>query len=294
MLFLAVPASAAEVNTIEVLEGVIGNGLNIWTGERAKELTDNKTDGGVFAAVTAPIPYATEENIKRESENTLPIFIILSKTVIIVITLFCLIQIVSPETAAEMASFFHGRATYYEPKEVLITGRNLALWFACGPGLLVLMFVICNNFLNMIDTSPLDAVTLDSDNIINFSIFGIAAKGVNVYMSIRGAMLFTVVRFWWLLGLVIAVKKTRWLGALLLWYVGVQVFAQPVVLAILVDTVGGMQAGYYGAALPDILIYAGLTIFIMLICFFSLTAPVWVRIFSPSTIRTVIAYAKYI
>lgn len=299
---LAVPAMAAEDGNTKMLQGVITGAFDQWAEKQAdglimdSKIVANNSSGearvGVFDSVTEPITIVEDGRFEKMSSETLPLFIVLAKILVVVVALLCLVQIMAPGWAAGFTEFINGRATYYEPKEILKTGRDLCLWFLCGPGLLMGMFWACNVWVSRMDTSVLDQVVISSDNLSSYLTLGAAAKGLKYYMSIRGSILLISSKYWWFLGLILAWKKTRWAGVLFLEYVAVQVFVQPFLVSTLTDTVGYTLEGGFGSFLADIIVYGGLTILMLLICFIAFTSPIWIKIFSPNTWRTLIQTAR--
>jgi hypothetical protein len=303
--FSVVPVMAADDDNIAALKGVVTGAFDDWFMKQADGLvkdsklvsannTSDEARVGVFDFITAPITILENENFKKAQEDSLPIFIILAKDLVIIVALLALIQLFDPEAAGGITEFFHGRATYYEPKDVLRTGRNLALWFLCGPGLLVAMIWLCNNWVGRMDTSVLDQVVISSDNFSNYVVFGAASKGLKFYMSIRTTVLLYIAKHWYYLGIMLAWKKTRWVGVLLLEYMAVQIFTQPVLVSMLTETVGFTLEGGFGLFLVDMVAYGGLVILMFCICFVAFTSPIWIKLFSPNTLRFIIQSAKHL
>jgi hypothetical protein len=298
--FSVVPVMAADDDNTAALKGIITGAFDDWVTKQAdglvkdsKLVSSNNTGDearvGVFDFITSPI--TIDKNFQKTKEETIPFFIILAKILVIIVALLALVQILDPDAAGGITEFFHGRATYYEPKDVFKTGINLALWFLCGPGILIAMFWLCNNWVGRMDTSVLDQVVVSSDNLPNYVIFGLSAKGLKFYMSIRTTILLFASRYWYYLGIMLAWKKTRWVGILILEYVAVQVFVQPVLVSLLTETVGYTLDGGFGF-LVDMVVYGGLAILMSLICFIALTCPIWIKLFSPNTLRSVVRIAK--
>jgi len=301
--FPVIPVMAADDDNTAALKGIITGAFDDWVTKQAdglvkdsKLVSSNNTGDearvGVFGFITSPITILEDKNFQKTQKETIQIFIILAKTLVIIVALLALVQILDPDVAVGITEFFHGRATYYEPKDVFKTGMNLALWFLCCPGLLIGMFWLCNNWVGRMDTSVLDQVVVSSDNLPNYVIFGLSAKGLKIYMSIRTAILLFASRFWYYLGIMLAWKKTRWVGILILEYVAVQVFVQPVLVSMLTETVGYTLDGGFGFFLVDMVVYGGLALLMSGICFIALTCPIWIKLFSPNTLRSVIGIAK--
>jgi hypothetical protein len=296
------PARAAEEDNTKVLQGVISGAFNSWLQgigdglikENPVQPGENETEEniGVFDSVKEPIPYASEEYLRGKSSDSIPLFVALSKIIILITALLCIGQVLCPEEAAGITAFFHGRATYYEPKEVIITGRNLALWFAVGPGLLLTMYFICNKVTGNIDTSALDQVVVSSENLLNYLFFGVTAKGVKIYMAIRSIIFLEVSEYWWVFGLLFAVRRTRWVAILGLEYLAIQVFTQPVIVTILTNVVAFTVTDGLIKFGPDMLIYGCCTFIIFCICAVAATAPIWIKLLSPSTLKTIVSFAR--
>lgn len=301
LIFFSAPTKA-ETDS-EILKGIISGGLNqflegIGNGlinDNTVSKIDNSSAGnnGFFDFMTEPIPYASENFLRDRSSNSMPLIVAVAKLLILITALACIGQLLFPDLSADITAFFNGgRATYYEPKEVLLTGRNLALWFLCGPGLLLGLYFVCNRLMEGIDTSVLSQVVVSSENLTNYLFFGVLARGVKVYMAIRSMIFLEVSNYWYIFGFLFAIKKTRWLAILSLEYLAIQVFIQPVIVVILTNVVAFTLSGSFSNFGPDVLIYGCLNLLLFSLCFLAATAPIWIKIFSPSTIRTIIGYAK--
>jgi hypothetical protein len=142
------------------------------------------------------------------------------------------------------------------------------------------------------DISILDQVVISSNNLSSYFTLGAAAKGLKYYMSIRTILMLYSSKAWLYLGLIIAFKKSRWAGIIFLEYIAAQVFVQPILVSILLETVGYVMDGGFGSFLADMVVYGGLTILMFLICFIAFTIPIWIKIFSPSTYKFLLQTAK--
>ena len=146
-IFLSVvPVMAADDDNTAALKGIITGAFDDWVTKQAdglvkdsKLVSSNNTGDearvGVFDFITSPITILEDKNFQKTQKETIQIFVILAKILVIIVALLALVQILDPDAAGGITEFFHGRATYYEPKDVFKTGINLALWFLCGPGL---------------------------------------------------------------------------------------------------------------------------------------------------------------
>lgn len=302
--FTVIPVMAAEDDDdSSYLKGIITGAFDDWIMKHADGLIkdsklvksgDEEARVGVFDFVTEPITILDDEKFKEMQEEMIPLFIIMAKDLVLVVTLLVILQILEPDLAGGVTEFFHGRATYYEPKDILKTGKNLALWFLCGPGLLICMFWLCNNWVGRMDTSALDQVVVSSDNLANYLFLGITSKGIKLYMVIRTTILMYASRYWYFLGIILAWKKTRWAGILFLEYVAVQVFVQPFLVSLTTETVGYTLDGGFGNFLVDMVVYGGLSSLMYCICFIAFTCPIWIKIFSPNTLRFIVQTARVV
>lgn len=302
--FTVIPVMAAEdEDDSSYLKGIITGAFDEWIMKHADGLIkdsklvksgDEEARVGVFDFIKEPITILEDEKFKETQEESIPLFIVMAKDLVLIVTLLVLLQVLEPGMAGEVTAFFHGRATYYEPKDILKTGKNLALWFLCGPGILVLMFLLCNNWVGRMDTSALDQVVVSSDNLANYLVLGITSKCLKFYMAIRTTILMYASRYWYFIGLILAWKKTRWVGILFLEYVAVQVFVQPVLVSLTSETVGYTLDGGFGVFLIDMIVYGGLSSLMYMICFIAFTCPIWIKIFSPNTLRFIVQTARVI
>jgi hypothetical protein len=97
---------------------------------------------------------------------------------------------------------------------------------------------------------------------------------------------------WYLLGLVLAVKRTRWLGVLIFLYVSVQIFMQAIIVSVTTFIVKLVISGSLGW-ITATLIYGGLTLFLLGICIIIEFWPILLQILKPATMKSIVYFARF-
>ncbi len=296
-------SSGYNENNSVILQGVISGALTKWVQGVGDDLVsssqvvgNNTTDdtAGIFDSVLSPINYSSGDLSNSKDSTNFEIIIKIAKIIVSFSALWCLINIKSPSTAAGITQFLYGRATYYTPSEILKTVKNMGLWFLFGPGLIIFMFITCNKCIESMDSTSLDQAVISSANMFNYLMFGITSKFVNVFMAIRAIIFLQIVRYWWIFGVMFAIRSIRWAGVLIIEYLAILVYVQPVIVAVLNNSVAFMLSGGFGSYWLDMSIYSALSSFIFCICLFAFTSPLWLALLRPSTLKFIISTAKLI
>lgn len=293
----SVPVTADDGNDTQILESVVAGGISKWVETTGSELYEdnpvygNVTETNVFSPIVNPVKLdqQTFADMDAEKETCYKI----GKVIIALITLFVLLQELKPGTAAEMVKFINGKATYYYPSDIFTYALKLGMWFACGFFVIILMILWNNDIVKGMDISVLNQVVVSSENMPNFITLGVGTKLLKYYFSVREIIIICAIKKWYFLGLILFWKRVRWVGILLLEYIAVQIFSQVILVFILTTAVayviGGGMEWYY-----DMTVYGGTSIFMLVIAFVAFTIPIWIKLFSPSTLRSIVGYARLI
>lgn len=296
-------SSGYNENNSVILQGVISGALTKWVQGVGDDLVsssqmvgNNTTDdtAGIFDSVLSPINYSSGDFSNSKDSTNFEIIIKIAKIIVSFSALWCLINVNSPSTAAGITQFLYGRATYYTPSEILKTVKYMGLWFLFGPGLIIFMFITCNKCIESMDSTSLDQAVISSANMSDYLMFGITSKFVNVFMAIRAIIFLQIVRYWWIFGVMFAIRSIRWAGVLIIEYLAILVYVQPVIVAVLNNSVAFMLSGGFGSYWLDMSIYSALSSFIFCICLFAFTSPLWLALLRPSTLKFIISTAKLI
>jgi hypothetical protein len=203
-----------------------------------------------------------------------------------------LLQVIKPDLAASITRITNGHATYYTPKDIFFFFVYNALWFLAAPSILLAELTLCNIILGNMDTSVLNQVVVSSDNLVQYFTLAVCAQGMRYYATIRLILIFYSVIIWYLIGVFFAFKRTRWLAAMYILYISVQIFSQVLIVSILTNTTQFVINGSMDWFV-NMLVYGGMTIIILGVCIISLTLPIWLELFKPGTMKTIVHYARY-
>lgn len=291
-----IPSQALALDPLDAVKQSVSGGLDDWVTHQADNMiSDNstdKSDANIFSSSIHPVDVYNTTTIKKAADNSLFIFQFLVYFFLFVTTLFVLLQVVNPDVAASITTVTNGHATYYTPKDIFLFFIYNAVWFMVAPSILLAKIVLCNIILGNMDTSVLNQVIVSSDNLVQYYILAVCAQGMRYYASIRLILIFYSVVIWYLIGVIFAVKKTRWFAAMYILYISVQIFAQVLIVSILTNVIQIVLAGDMGF-LVNTLVYGGMAILILGICIIALTLPIWLTLFRPNTMKMIIHYARY-
>lgn len=256
------------------------------------QLSENGSEN-VFAATIQTPDYYNDPNIKASTDNSKKIFKFSALVLLFILGIFCVYQEVFPTSAAEMSTHFNnGKQTYYQPKDIFSYGAKVGGWFVFGPAILICMLWSCAGILNKMDTSVLSQLVISSENVSSYLVFGVCAKGIKYYMALRELIITYAIIAWYLIGLVFAWKKTRWVGVLCMGYTAVQIYVQILIVAVLVVTVNRVYDGGISWA-SDMLALGAMVIGILWLCFTALFFPVVIKFLKPSAITKMVSYVRY-
>jgi hypothetical protein len=216
----------------------------------------------------------------------------MAELLLIVITLFILLQIYAPEVAGKIAGTINGKETYYTPRDILEYVAYIGFWFLCGPFLLWAELEINNYIVSSMMLDVLDQISLSSANVPLYLVMCFCYLCLLYFVAIRVIIIYYGASVWYLLGLVLAVKRIRWIGVLVFLYVSVQIFMQAIIVSVTTFIVKLVISGSLGW-ISSLLVYGGLTLFLLGLCIIIEIWPILLQILKPGTMKAIIYFARY-
>ena len=305
ILVFSVPAAA---DSLDVGQKMISGGLSQWaldiannmlfagSGIHTGQLNNSENYSGdkalVFGIAAYQIDVFNNPVVQKAIGATIPIFKYLAVLLLILSTLFILLQIYAPETAGKITGTINGRETYYEPRDIIEYIAYISFWFLGGPFLLWAELEINNYIVNSMMLDVLNQVGLSSDNLPLYFVMCFCYMILLYFVAVRIIIIFYGASVWYLLGLVLAVKRTRWLGILVFLYISVQIFMQAIIVSITTFVVKLVISGSLGW-ITATLIYGGLTLFLLGLCLIIEFWPILLQILKPATMKTILYFSRY-
>jgi hypothetical protein len=149
----------------------------------------------------------------------------------------------------------------------------------------------CTNQIQGTDLSILSQFVVSSENLSSYAMVAFCCKMIKYYFGIREIIISYLDMAWYFIGLIFSFPPTRWVGLLILGYVGVQIYVQLLIISILLFTINRVLNGSFGS-LADMLAYGSMTLLLLGICFIALTFPVWLALLAPTKARQIMYYSK--
>jgi len=291
-----IQANASDENQTEVLQVVVSGGIDTWVkgfGEGLVKEAPISENGAVdvFAPIVAPVDLNGSVESQAEMEANKAIALDVARIVLMFISLFVLLQELKPNEARKLAKYVDGEGSYYYPKDIIKFALIVGAWFAFGALYLDIVSLLNNDIMSDMDTGVLNQVVVSSENLANYLTLGLCTKLLTFFMSIRWDILVYSKEHWFFLGLILAVKKSRWAGILYLKYVTVLIFVQALIVSILTSSVSNVLSSD-GHWISDMGHYAGTSILLLIIVFIAFTLPLWIAILSPKTLHFIIGMAR--
>jgi len=275
----------------------IANGMLKGSGVQAGELNNSENYSGeqvlIFGIAAYQIDVFSNPVVQNAVNETIPVFKYLAVLILILITLFILLQIYAPETAGKITGIINGRETYYEPRDIIEYVACVSFWFLCGPFLLWVELEINNYLTKSIMLDVLNQIGLSSENLILYFVMCFCYLVLIYFVAIRMVIIFYSASMWYLLGLVLAVKRTRWLGVLVFMYISVQIFMQAIIVSVTTFVVKLVTSGSLWF-IPQTLMYGSLTLFLLGLCIIIEIWPILLQILKPATMKSILYFARYV
>jgi len=247
----------------------------------------------IFAVAAHSIDPTTDPIIMEEVENTKQIYIWGMKFFGLLLTAFLLFQQMWPSKARDIVGTVRGQPGYVTVDEMAEYYIIVCLWFLLGPAVLYGSLYLNNDFTQSLTLSVLDHVAFSSENVGFFATMTGLWTVMSGFFAVRIVLILIAVKLWFLLGLVLALKRIRWIGALTIPYTLSYVFAQFVIVWTVVSVVMYSESHAMSWAGSGFL-YLGMFLFILGEGLFCVFWPLILKILSPSTFKTLIMFARYI
>jgi hypothetical protein len=307
LLIIFVFSVPAAADSLDVGQKMISGGLSQWALDIANNMlsgsgfqtgqlnhSENYTASQVLVFGIAAYQIDVFQNpvVQEAIGTTIPFFKYMAVLLLIVITLFILLQIYAPETAGQITKSINGRPTYYEPRDILEYVAYIGFWFLGGPFLLWAELEINNYIVKSMMLDVLNQVSLSSDNLPLYFIMCFCYLLLLYFVAVRMIIIYYGASVWYLLGLVLAVKRTRWLGILIFLYVSVQIFMQAIIVSVTTFIVKLVISGSLGW-ISSLLVYGGLTLFLLGLCIVIELWPLILQILKPATMKTILYFSRY-
>ena len=307
LLIVVIFSFPAAADSMETGQKMISGGLTQWvldiandmlagSGFQTGELNNSENYSGeqvlVFGIAAYQIDVFQNPVVQEAIGETIPIFKYLAVLLLISITLFILLQIYAPETAGKITGIINGRETYYEPRDIIEYIAYISFWFLGGPFLLWAELEINNFIVKSMMLDVLNQVSLSSDNIPLYFIMCFCYMILLYFVAVRIIIIYYGASVWYLLGLVLAVKRTRWLGVLIFLYVSVQIFMQMIIVSVTTFIVKLVISGSLGW-ITSTLVYGGLTLFLLGLCLIIEFWPILLQILKPATMKSIVYFARF-
>jgi hypothetical protein len=139
----------------------------------------------------------------------------------------------------------------------------------------------------------LNQIGLSSENLILYFVMCFCYLVLIYFVAIRMVIIFYSASMWYLLGLVLAVKRTRWLGVLVFMYISVQIFMQAIIVSVTTFVVKLVTSGSLWF-IPQTLMYGSLTLFLLGLCIIIEIWPILLQILKPATMKSILYFARYV
>jgi hypothetical protein len=307
LLIVVIFSFPAAADSMEAGQKMISGGLTQWvldiandmlagSGFQTGELNNSENYSGeqvlVFGIAAYQIDVFQNPVVQEAIGETIPIFKYLAVLLLISITLFILLQIYAPETAGKITGIINGRETYYEPRDIIEYIAYISFWFLGGTFLLWAELEINNFIVKSMMIDVLNQVSLSSDNIPLYFIMCFCYMILLYFVAVRIIIIYYGASVWYLLGLVLAVKRTRWLGVLIFLYVSIQIFMQMIIVSVTTFIVKLVISGSLGW-ITSTLVYGGLTLFLLGLCLIIEFWPILLQILKPATMKSIVYFARF-
>lgn len=309
--FSCVPVQAADDDkgNVEKLESIIVGALSEvivnfcndilrgLNGVETGNLEDSENYTGeqvaIFAVAAHSIDPAEDPVVKQEVENTKEISVWGMKFFALLMALFMIFQQLWPSAARDVVGTVRGQPGYVTVEEMAEYYFIVCFWYLFGISILYGALDL-NNFLTQSQTlSVLDHVAFSSENAGLFGVMTLLWGCLTSFFSTRIVLILLAVKAWALLGLVLAIKRTRWIGALTFPYIIGFVFSQAVIVWEVVSVVMYSETHAMSWA-GSVFLYLGLFIVALCTALLFVWWPLLLKLLSPSTYKTIVTVARFL
>jgi len=260
--------------------GKLNNSEN-YTGEQV----------AIFAIAAHSIDPTQDPVIMQEVENTKQVYSYGMKLFALLLTLFMLFQQLWPSKASHVVGTFRGQPGYVTIDEMAEYYITVGLWFLIGPSILYGALFLNNYLTQSLTLSVLDHVAFSSQNEGFFLFMVFLWSCMAGFFAVRIVLILLAVKAWYLFGLALAVKKFRWISVVSIPYILGYVFAQFVIVWIVVSVIIYTDgANWLSSGLSDLGLFLVVTGTGLLFVFWPL---IW-KLLSPSTFKNIVTIARFV
>jgi hypothetical protein len=210
----------------------------------------------------------------------------------LLLTAFMIFQQVWPSRAADVVGSFRGQPGYVSIDEMFEYYVIVCMWFMFGTALLYGSLWLNNFLVQSQMLSVLDHVKFSSENSGLYATMISLWAAMMGFFAVRIDVIIIAVKVWFLLGLVLAWKRVRWIGLFSTSYVIGYVFSQFVIIFTCVSVITYIDAnntGWFGSNF----LYLGMFLLVISEGLFFVFWPLILKVLSPKSYQTILTVARY-
>jgi len=206
LILLLCSFPAAADSPLDAGQKMISGGLSQWaldiannmlfagTGIHTGQLNNSENYTGeanlVFGIAAYRLDVFENPVVQEAIGETIPVFKFLAEFLLILITLFILLQIYAPETAGNITKTINGRPTYYEPRDIIEYVLFISFWFLGGPFLLWVELEINNFIVQSMMLDVLNQISISSENLPLYFIMCFCYMVLLYFVAVRVVIIF--------------------------------------------------------------------------------------------------------
>lgn len=278
---------------VSICNGILRGFSGVETGQFEDSENYTGEQVAIFAVAAHSVDPTQDPVIMSEAENTKQVYIWGMKFFALLLAGFMIFQQIWPSAARDVVGTFRGQPGYVTIDEMIEYYVIVCFWFLLGPGLLYGALWLNNSLTQSLTLSVLDHVAFSSENVGFFGVMTLLWGCMSGFFAMRIVLILLAVKAWILLGLVLAVKRVRWIGALTIPYTFGYVFSQFIIVWITVSVVIYSETHAMGWAGSGFL-YLGMFLVIIGVGLFAVFWPLIMKLLSPKTYQTLIMLARYV
>lgn len=270
--------------------------LSGFGGTQMGTLEDGTHDGSevaVFAVAGHTVDPSRDPAMMEDVATTRSIY---TNAVLILgafLAIFLIVQTVYPDESASFLESVTGNYGYISVLDMVKFYINTCSWLFLGPALFFGTVWINNYLVEGQMLSVLDQVAFSSDNIGLYCIMGLLWLFSMVFFAVRLVSIVITTYLWYMYGLGLAFKKTRWAAMLIIPYELGIILSQFIIIwicCIIVSYTASQELGWFSVSF----VYLGLFCTVAFVEFLTLTWPILWALLSPRTLKTAVRLARYI
>lgn len=210
------------------------------------------------------------------------------------LTIFLLFQQVDPKHSSKMVGVVNGgKPGYVATDEMIEYFLTVCGWLVLGPAVIYGAIWLNNYITQSLMLSVLDHVEFSSSNVGMYVFFTVLWVFMMGFFAFRLVMILVAVRVWYIFGLLLALKKFRWIGSAVIPWVLVIIFAQFAIVWASVTVVSYNATGALDWCSSTFL-YLGLFLFDCLLVIIFMFWPIIWKLLSPKTFNVAWTLVRHI